>query len=243
MHDLLTRGIGANGELRLPQSQAPNLYKNSSLGWIPNEWVIEPLDKVARRGSGHTPSRNVPSYWNGGIKWVSLADSHRLDQIYITETDKEVSELGLKNSSAVRHDAGTVILSRDAGVGKSAILASEMAVSQHFIAWRCGERLNNFYLYFKLQHMKPIFESIAIGSTIKTIGLTFFKKLTIIVPSRAEQDRAVEVILASEATLTAHSVELAKLRLQRIGLMDDLLTGRVRVTPLSAEARSLSELL
>lgn len=232
LHDLLTRGIDANGELRPPQSQAPHLYKDSPLGWVPNEWMVELLDNVAERGSGHTPSKSAPSYWNGGIKWVSLADSHRLDHIYITETDKEISELGLANSSAVRHQAGTVILSRDAGVGKSAILAIEMAVSQHFIAWRCGEKLNNLYLYFMLQRMKPIFESIAIGSTIKTIGLAFFKKLAIVVPSRAEQDRIVDLILANEAALQTHSVELGKLRLQKDGLMDDLLTGRVRVTPL-----------
>lgn len=232
LHDLLTRGIDANGALRPPQSQAPHLYKDSPLGWIPCEWMVDLLDSVADRGSGHTPSKSTPSYWNGGIKWVSLADSHRLDQIYISETDKEISELGLANSSAVKHQAGTVILSRDAGVGKSAILSVEMAVSQHFMAWRCGQRLSNLYLYFMLQRMKPTFESIAIGSTIKTIGLAFFKKLIIVVPSRSEQDRIVEVILCNETALQAHSDELAKLKLQKNGLMDDLLTGRVRVTPL-----------
>jgi type I restriction enzyme S subunit len=232
LHDLLTRGIDTNGELRLPQSQAPHLYKDSPLGRVPNEWTVELLDSVAARGSGHTPSKSAASYWNGGIKWVSLADSHRLDQIYITETDKEISELGLANSSAVKHQVGTVILSRDAGVGKSAILAGEMAVSQHFIAWLCGQRLNNLYLYFMLQRMKPMFESIAIGSTIKTIGLAFFKKLQIIVPPRAEQGRIVEIILSNEAGLQTHSEELTKLRLQKNGLMDDLLTGRIPLTPL-----------
>jgi len=234
LHDLLTRGVDASGELRPPQSQAPHLYKESPLGLVPNEWTVDLLDSVAARGSGHTPSKSVASYWNGGIKWVSLADSHRLDQIYITKTEKEISELGLANSSAVKHQAGTVILSRDAGVGKSAILAAEMAVSQHFIAWLCGQRLNSLYLYFMLQRMKPMFESIAIGSTIKTIGLAFFKKLKIVIPSRAEQDRIVEVILSNEAALQTHSEELAKLRLQKKGLMADLLTGRIHVTPLLA---------
>lgn len=232
LHDLLSRGIDANGELRLPQGEAPHLYKDSPLGSVPSKWAVDLLDSVAARGSGHTPSKSVASYWNGGIRWVSLADSHRLDQIYIKETDKDISELGLANSSAVKHQAGTVILSRDAGIGKSAILGGEMAVSQHFIAWLCGEKLNNLYLYFMLQRMKPTFESIAIGSTIKTIGLAFFKKLKIAIPPLAEQDRIVEVILSNEAVLQTHLEELAKLRLQKKGLMDDLLTGRIRVTPL-----------
>jgi type I restriction enzyme S subunit len=236
LHDLLTRGIDANGELRPPQSQAPHLYKESPLGWIPRAWSVELLDDVAMRGSGHTPSKSVASYWNGGVRWVSLADSHRLDQIYIDETDKEISDLGIANSSAVKHPSGTVILSRDAGVGKSAVLGAEMAVSQHFMAWRCGARLNNLFLYFKLQHMKPSFEAIALGSTVKTIGLDYFRRLRITVPGRPEQDIAVEVLMASEREVRTHQAELGKLRLMKSGLMGDLLTGRVRVTPLLAPA-------
>jgi len=80
--------------------------------------------------------------------------------------------------------------------------------------------------------MKPVFEAIALGSTVKTIGLSYFKKLQIAVPPRAEQDRAVGILMASEADIRNQEAELAKLRLLKSGLMDDLLTGRVRVTPL-----------
>ncbi|MCW7540478.1 restriction endonuclease subunit S [Aquabacterium sp. A7-Y] len=232
LHDLLTRGIDANGELRPPQAEAPHLYKPSPLGWIPKEWDVVLLDRVAVRGSGHTPSKSIPSYWNGGIKWVSLADSHRLDNIYIDETDKEISVLGIANSSAVLHTAGTVVLSRDAGVGKSAVLARDMAVSQHFMAWRCGDQLNNLFLYFYLQREKPRFEAIALGSTVKTIGLSFFKSYMVALPSRAEQDQAVTSLMSMERNLSDHLAEVDKLRDFKLGIMDDLLTGRVRVTPL-----------
>jgi type I restriction enzyme S subunit len=232
LHDLLTRGIDANGELRRPQSEAPGQYEHSNLGPRPSAWSVELLDQVAERGSGHTPSKGVASFWDGGIKWVSLADSHRLDQIYITETDKEISELGIANSSAVKHPAGTVILSRDAGVGKSAVLAHEMAVSQHFMAWRCGPYLNNLYLYFMLQRMKPLLEAIAMGSTVKTIGLDFFRKLRVFVPPRDEQDQVVGILMAAESDVLGEEQELAKLLMLKTGLMDDLLTGRVRVTAL-----------
>ena len=236
LHDLLTRGIDANGELRPPYRQAPHLYKDSPLGWIPVDWQVELLDDVAFRGSGHTPSKSVASYWNGGVRWVSLADSNRLDQIYIDRTDKEISDFGIANSSAVKHSAGTVILSRDAGVGKSAVLASEMAVSQHFMAWHCTDRLANLYLYFKLQHMKPAFEAIALGSTVKTIGLDYFRKLRVPVPARSEQDTSVEIMLVAESNVRRYESDLGKLRLLKSGLMDDLLTGRVRVTPLLVPA-------
>lgn len=80
---------------------------------IPKEWKYDLLDNFAVRCSGHTPSQSFPEYWDGGIKWISLADSNRLDQGYILNTTKEISEEGLRNSSAVLLPAETVVLSRD----------------------------------------------------------------------------------------------------------------------------------
>jgi type I restriction enzyme S subunit len=145
------------------------------------EWEEEKLNNLANRGSGHTPNKAKREYYNGGIKWVSLADSKRLDNGLISETAIEISEEGIKNSSAVLHPVGSVILSRDAGVGKSAIISSAMAVSQHFIAWTCKPtKLSNWFLYYQLQLLKPLFERIAMGSTIKTIGLPFFNAMLVL---------------------------------------------------------------
>ena len=231
LHDLLTRGIDDNGELRDP-IRHPGQFKTSPLGRIPESWDTPLVDDVAVRGSGHTPSKSIPAYWNGGIKWVSLADSSRLDQVYINETDKQISSLGIANSSAVVHRAGSVIISRDAGIGKSAILATDMAVSQHFIAWRCGARLHFKYFYYWLQHNKPLFESIAFGSTIKTIGLSFFRRLKIEVPPTGEQQQIAQILLTHEADIAGEIEVRDKLRGLKQSLMDDLLTGRVRVTSL-----------
>ncbi|MEN9395881.1 MAG: hypothetical protein RLZ81_411 [Pseudomonadota bacterium] len=147
MHDLFTRGVLPNGQLRPPREQAPELYQETAIGWIPREWQYELLDKLAHRGSGHTPNKDHPEYWNGGIKWVSLADSNKLDQLYISDTELEISHKGIVNSSAVLHPAGIVVLSRDAGVGKSAITTEPMAVSQHFMCWKCDQKMDNHFLY------------------------------------------------------------------------------------------------
>ena len=157
-------------------------YKQTAVGVIPEDWEVVRLENFAKRGSGHTPDKKHPEYWNGSIHWISLADSSALDQVYIDKTFAKITHLGILNSSAVLHPAGTVVLSRDAGVGKSAIMRSEMAVSQHFMAWRCGNELNNLFLYYWLQSTKPEFERIANGSTIKTIGLHYFQALTIPLP-------------------------------------------------------------
>lgn len=217
MQELLTKGIGHTE------------FKDSPVGSIPVGWDCLLLDAVAKRGSGHTPSKSHSEYWNGGIQWVSLADSSRLDKLYISETDKEISQLGIENSSAVMHPTGTVILSRDAGIGKSAILSSNMAVSQHFIAWRCGPRLDNYFLYYLLQHWKPRFEAIAMGSTIQTIGLSYFKKLHVPVPPVDEQKKISKSLLSVENTKFLLEKKLVHLKAVKKALMQDLLTGKIRV--------------
>lgn len=230
MQDLLTRGIDEHGQLR---SEATHAFKDSPLGRIPVEWEVNLLDAIAERGSGHTPSKQHPEYWNGGIKWISLADSSALDHVHINETEYEISNLGIKNSSAVLHPGGTVVLSRDAGVGKSAVMRTSMAVSQHFMAWRCGRQLHNYFLYYWLQQDKPRFEGIASGSTIVTIGLQFFKGYRIAHPvDPREQVDIAKVLLKSEEDADRTQETLAKLQSLKTALMQDLLTGKVRVTPL-----------
>ena len=187
------------------------------------DWANENLEDLAKRGSGHTPAKTFPEYYGGGVKWVSLADSKRLDAGFISESETEISELGIKKSSAVLHPAGTVLISRDAGVGKSAVMAVPMAVSQHFIVWVChGEKLSNWFLYYLLQLMKPIFERIATGSTIKTIGLPFFKGLCIAVPSPPEQQRIANCLTSLDDLITAATQELATLKTHKKGLMQQL---------------------
>jgi len=187
------------------------------------EWRIQRIEELAKRGSGHTPDKKKECYYNGGIKWVSLADSNMLDNGYLYSTKIEISTEGLKNSSAVLHPAGTVILSRDAGVGKSAILYSDMAVSQHFIAWVCDEsKFSNLFLYYVLQILKPTFESIAVGSTIKTIGLPYFKALCISVPSIEEQQKIADCLSSIDELITAHSQKIEALKTHKKGLMQQL---------------------
>ena len=187
------------------------------------EWEVKKIEELAKRGSGHTPSKRKPDYYNGGIKWVSLADSSKLDNGYIYETKVEISKEGIENSSAVLHPPGTVIISRDAGVGKSAILHSSMAVSQHFIAWLCDKsKLSNWFLYYFLQILKPKFEDIATGSTIKTIGLSYFKEFCIPIPSIPEQQKIATCLSSLDDLITAQTQKIETLKAHKKGLMQQL---------------------
>lgn len=231
MHDLFTRGVLPNGQLRPTREQAPELYQETKIGWIPKEWQYELLDRLANRGSGHTPNKGRSEYWNGGVKWISLADSNRLDKLYISDTSYEISQQGIQNSSAVLHPAGIVVLSRDAGIGKSAITTEPMAVSQHFMCWRCEEKIDNHFLYYWLQFNKRTFENIAMGSTILTIGLGYFKKLKIACPTEMDEQKIIAAKLTQlDQYIFRLKDDLMKKHSQKLGLMQDLLTGKVPVT-------------
>ncbi len=211
MQQLLPREGKTQPLLRFPE------FKKAS------HWELEKLEDLAKRGSGHTPSKNMPEYYDGGVKWVSLADSNRLDCGLISSTKIELSELGIKKSSAVLHPAGSVLISRDAGVGKSAVMNVPMAVSQHFIVWTCHRHLlSNWFLYYLLQKMKPVFERIAMGSTIKTIGLPYFKSLHVPVPSLPEQQRIADCLISLDDLIAAQIQKIEALKRHKKGLMQQL---------------------
>lgn len=194
-------------------------------------WEEKKLEEIAKRGSGHTPNKSNSDYYNGGIKWVSLADSKRLDSGLITSTSIEISEKGIENSSAVLHPAGTVLISRDAGIGKSAVMGVPMAVSQHFIAWTCKPHmLSNWFLYHLLQNSKPIFERAATGSTIKTIGLQFFIDLKFHIPSVPEQERIADCFNFLDHLIAAEIKIFESLTKQKKGLMQQLFPSTYEAT-------------
>jgi type I restriction enzyme S subunit len=187
------------------------------------EWEEKRLEDLAKRGSGHTPSKSHPEYYNGGIKWVSLADSKRLDCGLISETAVEISEKGIQNSSAVLHPAGTVMVSRDAGIGKSAVMKFPMAVSQHFIVWVCKPRvLSNWFLYHLLQNTKPLLERAATGSTIKTIGLQFFIDFTLRVPSLPEQQHIADCLTTLDELIATENRKIEAMKAHKKGLTQQL---------------------
>jgi type I restriction enzyme, S subunit len=207
-------------------SQLKKGYKQTEVGVIPEKWEAVLLDNVAIRGSGHTPDKKIPEYWNGNIKWISLKDCDFLDSPYIFDTCDKVTKAGIANSSAVIHPTGTVVLSRDAGVGKSSIMSEAMAVSQHFMAWHCGDTLNNLFLYYWLQSKKTEFERIAIGSTIKTIGLGYFKELKIPHPPLSEQKKIARALSDIDTLIESLDRLLTKKCQIKQGAMQELLRSK-----------------
>lgn len=198
------------------------MTRTSIAPWLAtSRWPTAPIRLVARLGSGHTPSRNIPEYWeNCTVPWVTLADVWQLRSgtvSVISDTKEKVSALGLANSSAVIHPAGTVILSRTASVGFSAIMGSDMATSQDFATWTCGPRLDPKFLLHALRGMSPDLKRVATGSTHKTIYMPDIEQLRVPLPPLEEQRRIADFLDAE----TARIDQLSSLQQQVMRRLDE----------------------
>ncbi len=176
-------------------------YKDSGVEWlreIPTHWEVKRTKFAARLRSGHTPSRQHPEYWqNCTIPWFGLADVWQIrdgQTEYVTDTAEKISELGLANSAARLLPKGTVMLSRTASVGFSAIMGVDMATTQDFVNWVCGVSLRPEYLLYVFRSMQHELARLTMGSTHQTIYMPDVGRFSTPIPPIPEQDRIVEFI-------------------------------------------------
>jgi type I restriction enzyme S subunit len=207
------------------------------LGEIPAHWEVKRTKFAARLRSGHTPSRQHTEYWvNCTIPWFGLADVWQIrdGQIeFVYETAEMISELGLAHSAARLLPKGTVILSRTASVGFSAILGVDMATTQDFVNWVCGPTLRPAYLLYVFRAMKHEFRRLTMGSTHQTIYMPDVGGFSTPLPPLAEQDQIFAFIREETARVDAliANVHEAIERLQelRTALISAAVAGKIDV--------------
>ncbi|MCS6211280.1 restriction endonuclease subunit S [Shewanella baltica] len=228
----VTKGI-SNKE----HPQAP--MKDSGVEWlgeVPVHWVVSKIKNYAKIESGHTPSKTKEEYWvDCTIPWVSLNDSRQLKAVdYIDNTEYQISELGMANSSAHLLPARAVVFTRDASIGLSAITTKPMAVSQHLIAWLCNEKyLIPEYLLLVFYAMESEFNRYTFGATLKTIGMDNVRSLTAAFPSVEEQGQIVKWVFGSVDKIKSSTEKtedvITLLKERRTALISAAVTGKIDV--------------
>jgi type I restriction enzyme, S subunit len=213
----------------------------SGLPWLtdfPNHWQEGLLKLVAKLGSGHTPSRSHPEWWvDTTIPWITTGEvsQMRADRIeYITQTRERISEVGMANSAATLHQAGTVVLCRTASAGYSAIMGGDMATSQDFATWTCGPLLRPRFLLLCLRVMRAdLLGRLAMGSTHKTIYMPDIESIKVPIPPTEEQDAIVEAAYSRlrpiDACAAALRVQISLLEERRQALITAAVTGQVTI--------------
>ncbi len=237
LHDLLTRGLDANGELRPPQAEAPHLYKASPLGSIPKEWAVSRVELEFVIDSGITlgPHR-VPRF--SPRKYLRVANVHRgrlvlndIAEMEASAKEMEVRALQPDDLLIVEGHASTSEIGRCAIADES---VRGMLFQNHLFRLRSRRLLPAFALMWLNSHFAQAYwrREAATSSGLNTINRTKLCQLEVVVPPQDEQFMVANREAALTRRLDAEARLLAKLQTQKSALMDDLLTGRVRVTPL-----------
>jgi type I restriction enzyme S subunit len=191
------------------------------------EWVAGKLgDYVEKIVGGGTPSRANPGFWGGEIPWATVKD---LTVFQPNQTQEWLTRDGLKNSSANLIPAGTLIASTRMALGKAVIFATDVAINQDLKAIFFGKNgMARFFCYWFEANASAI-DAIGGGSTVKGISLSQLKALDVANPGLAEQNAIVDVISDIETEIETLENRLTKTRALKQAMMQELLTGRIRL--------------
>ena len=215
LQQLLTRGIGHTR------------FKQTEIGEIPANWLEGTIgDYLKQIKGGGTPSRKNSAYWGGTIPWASVKD---LNGEYIDSIEEYITEEGLKNSASNLIPAGTVIIATRMALGKVIRFSCDVAINQDLKALFPQKELSSDFLFYWLLLQASRIEALGAGSTVKGIRLEALKALRIMLPPIDEQKKMVAILIDVDEVLKVKHDKILRLQKIKRGLMQDLLTGRVRV--------------
>lgn len=239
LHDLLTRGIDANGQLRPPQSEAPQLYKKTPLGWAPNEWEVEPIMSLTFSSViGPFGSNLVASdYRVSGVPVIFVRDVKPDQLMWKSNVFVDATKAQALAAHEVR--AGDVVATK-MGMPPcvAAVYPESMPsgiVTADIVRLRpCTDRIYPDWMsmFINFSAVAKQVEQITAGVTRPKVTLRDVRDLLIGLPPIKEQERVLDRLTAMQSQLQLEEASHRKLSVEKAGLMNDLLTGRVRVTPL-----------
>ena len=162
-----------------------------------SEWKEYTLDEVCERiFSGGTPSTMHSEYWNGTLKWLSSGET---SQRFIYDTERKITEIGVKNSSTKLATKGcTVIATAGQGFtrGQASFLMTDTFLNQSVIACKANERfVLPLFLYYNLDNRYEEFRLLSDGTSTRG-GLSgwILKRMTILLPPLDEQKKIVDIL-------------------------------------------------
>ncbi len=137
--------------------------------------------------SGATPSSSVEEYWNGDINWVTPEDLGKLSDRYVRETRRHITEEGYKNCGVSLARPGSIVLSKRAPIGQTAILGVPSTCNQGcFLLTKVDGADERFY-YYVLIHLRPALEALGRGSTFMELSADDLRSVSMPFPSEEKQ--------------------------------------------------------
>ena len=185
------------------------------------DWEQRKLGEIAEIIGGGTPSTNHPEYWDGNINWYTPAEIN--EQIYVDESERKITDLGLGKSSATILPANkTVLFTSRAGIGKTAILRISGATNQGFQSIVLQNDIDTYFVYSMTAMIKTKAEKVASGSTFSEISGKMLGKLEFMFPSFDEQQRIGSFFTNLDNFITLHQRKLTHLQAKKKSLLQKM---------------------
>lgn len=233
MHDLFTRGVLPNGQLRPTREQAPELYQETAIGWIPREWRFTTCSNVCDRiidCKNRTPPEKpdgfpvirTPNVRNG--EFVDAELVYTDEQSYVIWTMRGKPQVG------------DIVVTREAPVGEVCMIPARhpfACLGQRMMLYRPNQQLIDprFFLYaLQSRQIQNRLDLISGGSTVGHVRVGDIRDLWMLMPkSPKEQKMIASALDGISEKLRSELAQREKLRQEKSGLMHDLLTGKVPV--------------
>lgn len=193
------------------------------------EWSKQQLGDICNIVNGGTLSTSIAEFWNGKILWCTPTDITSCSTKYIYTTESKITESGLKASSATLLPKGALLLCSRATIGEVRIAGNTICTNQGFKSLVVHQNISNEWLYYMVHVLKFNMLEKAIGSTFLEISKKDLAELDIIVPEFTEQKAIAQVLSDMDSEIELLEKKLAKYQQIKQGMMQELLTGRIRL--------------
>lgn len=193
------------------------------------EWIIDNLGNIANVVRGASPRPIDSPIWfdkNSEIGWVRISDVTKAGMT-LKETTQYLSELGVKSSRFV--ESGNLIMSICATVGRPIITELDVCIHDGFVVFESLQADKNF-IYYVLQSIEPKWSQHGQTGSQMNLNTSLINRTAIsLPPTKAEQKAIAEVLTDMDNEITALEEKLNKTRQLKQGMMQELLTGRIRL--------------
>ena len=213
------------------EQQAQSYFQELFVDNANPEWTTGTISDLGAVVGGSTPSKAKPEYYTeSGIAWITPKDLSNNKSKFVSHGENDITELGLRNSSASIMPEGTVLFSSRAPIGYIAIAAGEVTTNQGFKSVVPKPEIGTPFVYFFLKNTLPVIEGMASGSTFKEVSGSTMKNVPAVIPDAetlAKFSDFCAPIFAQQRILEEQNQSLATLR---DNLLPKLMSGEIDVS-------------
>lgn len=212
------------------------------------------LGEIGKIVGGGTPKTKEESYYGGEIAWITPKDLSLNKSKYIFYGERNITEEGLKNSSAKLLPKGTVLFSSRAPIGYVAIAGNDLATNQGFKSVIPAENVDSEFIYYLLINNVENIKNFGVGSTFREVSGSVMKNIEIMIPDFSIQRKIAKILNTLDSKIEINNKIISNLESQAQAIFKswfvdfepfqdrDFIESELGIIPEGWEVKELGEL-